>query len=146
LTYRRILIAVIFCVGLSAVWFSCSDDGGGGKVHWFDCKPVFQKLADCGIEISFDDINIADPDEAYDSCQYAHGNMWLRMYKCYKENESCDDLAECLPEHGFITPGDDTAADDTSADDTSADDTSADDTSDDTTDDTSDDDTAGDTV
>jgi hypothetical protein len=109
------VLPVIACAFLAA----CESSNDGGEVHWFDCKPVLAKLAECGIEISFDGQNIADPEEAYESCEFAHGNMWLHMYKCYKENSSCEDLAQCLPDHGFIPPGeDDTIPDDSASDDT----------------------------
>ena len=117
---------------------SCDEDDGGSEIHWFDCKPVLAKLASCDIAVSLDGANETDSETAYDSCQFAKGNMWLKMYKCYNENDACEDLAECLPEHGFITPetDDDTVDDDSVNDDTTDDDTSDDDTASPTDDDT----------
>jgi hypothetical protein len=149
LAYRAARTAWVFpaLIALCIIAASCGgDDGGGGELHWFDCQPVLEKLASCDIAISLNGADETDPDTAYDSCQFARGNMWLRMFKCYNENESCEDLAQCLPEHGFMTPetDDDTADDDVADDDTSDDDTMDDDTADDDTadDDTSDDDSA----
>ncbi len=133
-------------IALCIIAASCNDDdGGGGELHWFDCQPVLEKLASCDIAISLNGADETDADTAYDSCQFARGNMWLRMFKCYKENESCEDLALCLPEHGFMTPEmDDDTDDDTADDDAADDDTTDDDTTDDDTvdDDTADDDSA----
>ncbi len=136
------LLPLMLAVSAIALFIaSCDDDDdGGSKLHWFDCKPVLEKLASCDIEISLDGAAVTDNETAYDSCQFIRGNMWLVMFKCYKENESCEDLAQCLPEHGFITPDadDDTADDDSLNDDTTDDDTADDDSvNDDTTDDDS---------
>ncbi len=121
---RRAFFAFVAAIALSAAVFAfsaCSDDDKEDEgPPWFDCEPMLAKLEECGITIAFDDINAADPDDAYESCQFAKGNMWLAAYKCYKEKPVCEDLAECLPEHGFITPaesGDDDTVDDDAADD-----------------------------
>lgn len=151
---------------LASLWLvpACGGDDDDEGVKWFDCDPVLERVAECNVLLTFDDVTEADPEVAYDSCQFAHGNQWKAMFRCYKvENDSCREFAECLPDHGFLIPGedgnpnttypdedldddDDTSDDDTSDDDTADDDTSDDDTSDDDSvdDDTSDDDTADD--
>ncbi|MCC6158990.1 MAG: hypothetical protein IT350_13155 [Deltaproteobacteria bacterium] len=116
-------LAAAFVVAAAVFAFSaCSDDDKADDgPPWFDCEPMLAKLDECGVVIAFDDLTEADPEEAYESCQFAKGNMWLAAYKCYKEKPACDDFAECLPEHGFITPaeiGDDDADDDAADDDT----------------------------
>jgi len=132
---RKWLIVLLFAVWAVVFVPSCGDDDGDGGLHWFDCRPVLAKLDQCDVLVSFDGETTADAEEAYESCQFARGNMWLEMYKCYKEQDSCEDLAACLPDHGFIPPADDDAADDDTTDDDTADDDTADD-------DAADDDTA----
>lgn len=126
-----VLSAALLTASLALAAGGCSGDTGGDEEHWFDCRPMLTRMAECDVTIAFDDINEADPGEAYESCQFAKGNMWLAAYKCFKEQATCEDFAECLPEHGFITPAEQEADDD--ADDDATDDDIDDDASDDDT-------------
>ncbi len=130
--FQRALFVLVATIALGAAVFAfsaCSDDKKEDEgPPWFDCEPLLARLEECGVVIAFDDMTEADPDEAYDSCQFAKGNMWLASYKCFKEKPTCDDFAECLPDHGFITPAetaDDDAADDDATDDDTTDDDAA---------------------
>lgn len=95
---------------------ACTEDNKSDELHWFDCKPVLEALDACGVEISLDGETETDPEDAYESCQFARGTTWQKMYKCYKEEETCEEFADCLPDHGFTIPGDDTEDDDSARD------------------------------
>ncbi|MCZ7586310.1 MAG: hypothetical protein M5R36_24955 [Deltaproteobacteria bacterium] len=126
------LLAAAAMLAVSGAFVSgCADKEPFAEPHWFNCKPILARLDECGILVSFDGETEADPEEAYNSCQFAKGNMWVRTRKCYRETETCEELGECLFDHGFLVPGegedDDTSIDDDSAadDDTFADDDTA---------------------
>ncbi|MBZ0272377.1 hypothetical protein K8I61_10090 [bacterium] len=142
---RRVIVFALLtaAAAMGAVAVSCAGDTGGDEVHWFNCRPVLERVAECGVLISLDDKSETSGADAYESCQFAKGNLWREMYRCYKKfryvEDSCDEFVECLPDHGFWTPeeqglDDDSADDDTSDDDTADDDdTIADDDADDDT-------------
>ena len=80
------------------------DDDDGGGTH--DCTEPLQFFYDCGYAVTFDDIETVTYEEAWDSCQTGYGRMWRDFVHCYRNSETCEGLADCLPEHGFVTQDD----------------------------------------
>ena len=127
---KNLLLLSLLIFAATLIVYACGDDDDDDDEQ-VDCRtPLTIFYEECGFTVSFDDVEPASFDEALHSCVDL-GKMWNWFIHCYRvgykeQDNSCQGWAACLPEHGFITEGDDdTTDDDTTDDDTADDDTTA---------------------
>lgn len=129
------MLCIIALVILAALYIAvgCSGDDDKDEDDFVCTDPLRTLYDTCGFTATFDDVNPAEYDDAWDSCVTGRGKMWEELFICWDITDNCLDLADCLPEHGYFT-SDDELPDDDDDDDVADDDD--DDVSDDDDDDT----------
>jgi hypothetical protein len=112
------IVGIALTVALVLFIATACDEDESDSSGYPNCTPALEFFYDCGYYVTFDDVEPVGIMDAWDSCQSAYGQMWWEFMNCWRTlNSTCEEFAECLPEHGFHTILDDDSSQNESDDD-----------------------------